>query len=59
MLLARVRINAGGQAKILHRFATKGRFVIHAVYGGDNNFAASTKSITEQIRRKHNPAVGS
>ena len=41
VVVARVRLNAAGQASFKLRFAANGRFVIRAVYSGDSNFAAS------------------
>ena len=49
VVVARVRLNAAGQASFTRRFAARGRFVIRAVYSGDSNFAASAQSITERV----------
>jgi hypothetical protein len=47
--LAQVRINSAGKAHFSHRFATKGQFVIQAIYSGDTKFAASAQSITVRV----------
>jgi Ca2+-binding RTX toxin-like protein len=49
MVVARVRLNAAGQASFKRRFTAKGQFIIRAFYSGDNNFAASAQSITERV----------
>jgi hypothetical protein len=48
-VLARVTLDANGQARFTHIFPRAGRFAIRAVYSGDANFAASSRSLTEQV----------
>jgi hypothetical protein len=47
--VARVTLGANGQARIRGSFSRAGRFTIRAVYSSDANFAASSKSVTEQV----------
>jgi hypothetical protein len=49
-VVARVALNAAGQARFTRRFAASGRFVLRAVYSGDGSFAGSAQSITERVR---------
>jgi len=49
VVVARVRLNAGGQASLTGFFSVVGQFTIRAVYSGDSNFAASSQSLTEQV----------
>jgi hypothetical protein len=48
-VLARVTLDANGQARLTHVFPRAGRFAIRAVYSGDANFDASSRSLTEQV----------
>jgi hypothetical protein len=48
-VVARVTLDASGQAHIRRLFARAGRFTIRAVYSGDANFAASSQSLIEQV----------
>jgi hypothetical protein len=47
--VARVTLDANGQARIRGFFSIRGLFTIQAVYSGDANFAASSQSLTEQV----------
>jgi hypothetical protein len=47
--VARVTLDANGQARLRGSFARTGLFTIRAVYGGDANFDASSQSLTEQV----------
>jgi hypothetical protein len=49
-VVARVRLDAKGQARFRRVFSGAGRFTIRAVYSGDANFAASSQSLTEQVK---------
>jgi hypothetical protein len=49
VVVARVRLNAAGQASLTGHFTVAGTFTIRAVYSGDSNFAASSQSLTEQV----------
>jgi hypothetical protein len=49
VVVARVRLNAAGQASLTGHFTVSGKFIIRAVYSGDSNFAASSQSLTEQV----------
>jgi Bacterial Ig-like domain (group 3)/RTX calcium-binding nonapeptide repeat (4 copies) len=48
-LVARVTLDANGQARLRGAFWSRGLFTIRAVYSGDANFAASSQSLTEQV----------
>lgn len=48
-LVARVTLDANGQARIRESFAVAGSFTIRAVYSGDASYAASSQSLTEQV----------
>jgi hypothetical protein len=50
-LVARVTLDANGQARLRGSFSIVGRFIIRAVYSGDANFDASSQSLTEQVTR--------
>jgi hypothetical protein len=50
-VVARVTLDANGQARLRRSFSRTGRFTIRAVYSGDANFGASSQSLTEQVRR--------
>jgi Bacterial Ig-like domain (group 3) len=49
-VVARVALDAAGQARFARRFASRGGFVIQAVYSGDGSFAGSAQSLTERVR---------
>jgi hypothetical protein len=49
-VVARVALDAAGQARFTRRFASRGGFVIRAVYSGDGRFAGSAQSITQRVR---------
>jgi Bacterial Ig-like domain (group 3)/RTX calcium-binding nonapeptide repeat (4 copies) len=48
-VVARVRLDANGQASIRGFFSGAGLFTIRAIYSGDDNFVASTQSLTERV----------
>src|SRR5262249_31125336 len=48
-VVARVTLDANGQARLRGFFSVRGLFTIRAVYSGDANFAASSQSLTEQV----------
>src|SRR5262245_48415642 len=48
-VVARVALDANGQARLRRSFAHTWRFTVRAVYSGDANFAGSTQSITERV----------
>jgi hypothetical protein len=48
--VARVTLDAIGQATFTHVFLRTGRFTIRAVYSGDANFLASSQSLTEEVK---------
>ncbi len=50
-VVARVTLDANGQARIRGFFSVAGLFTIRAVYSGDANFDASSQSLTEQVNR--------
>jgi hypothetical protein len=47
--VARVALDATGQARFRRSFGHTGRFTVRAVYSGDANFAASSQSLTERV----------
>lgn len=47
--VARVTVDANGQARLRGSFSVAGRFTIRAVYSGDAVFGVSEQSLTEQI----------
>jgi hypothetical protein len=49
-VVARVTLDANGQARLSGSFASRGLFNVQAVYSGDANFAASSWSLTERVR---------
>jgi hypothetical protein len=49
VVVARVRLNADGQASLTGFFSVAGKYTLRAVYSGDSNFAASSQSLTEQV----------
>src|SRR4029077_19444368 len=48
-VVARVTLDANGQARIRGSFSVAGRYNIRAVYSGDATFGASEQSLTEQV----------
>jgi hypothetical protein len=50
-VVARLRLDAHGQARIRGSFSVAGRFTIRAVYSGDVAFDVSELSLTEQVNR--------
>jgi hypothetical protein len=50
-VVARVTLDANGQARLTGFFSRAGRYTIRAVYSGDANFDASSQSLTEQVNR--------
>ena len=50
-VVARVTLDANGQARIRGSFSVAGRFTIRAVYSGDATFDASEQSLIEQVNR--------
>jgi hypothetical protein len=49
--VARVALDANGQARFTHSFSRTGLYVIRAVYSGDAGFTASSQSLTERVNR--------
>jgi hypothetical protein len=50
-VVARVTLDANGQARLRGSFSVAGRFTIRAVYSGDATFDASSQFLTEQVIR--------
>jgi Ca2+-binding RTX toxin-like protein len=50
-VLARLTLDANGQARITRSFSRTGLFTIRAVYIGDAHLAASSQALTEQVNR--------
>jgi hypothetical protein len=50
-VVARVTLDASGQARFTRSFAPRRLFNIRAVYSGDAHFAASSQSLTEHVKR--------
>lgn len=50
-VVARVTLDANGQASFTHVFSRKGLFTIRAVYSGDATFDASSLSLIEKVNR--------
>ena len=48
-VVARVTLDANGQAHLRGSFSVAGRFTIRAVYSGDATFDASSQSLFEQV----------
>jgi hypothetical protein len=48
-VVARVPLNAAGQASFRRRFAAGRRFAIRAVYSGDSNFAGSSQALVARV----------
>jgi streptogramin lyase len=49
-VLGTVPVGAGGTAALTTSLSTTGSHTIKAVYNGDGNFAASSQTVTEQVR---------
>jgi len=52
-VVARLTLDANGQASIRRIFSRTGLLTVRAVYSGDAHFAAGTQSITARLRRRH------
>jgi hypothetical protein len=50
-VVARVSLEANGQARLTQSFSCTGLFTIRAVYSGDAKFAASSQSFIERVNR--------
>src|SRR5262249_6500503 len=50
-VVARVTLDANGQASFTRSFSPKGLFTIRAVYSGDANLATSSQSLTERVKK--------
>jgi hypothetical protein len=50
-VVARVTLDANGQARLTGSFSIAGRFTMRAVYSGDAIFDASSQSLIEQVNR--------
>ena len=50
-VVARVTLDANGQARITRSFSRTGLFTIRTVYRGNAHFAASSQVLTEQVNR--------
>jgi hypothetical protein len=50
-VVARVTLDANGQARFTRVFSRTGQFTIRAVYSGDATFDASSQSLIEQVNR--------
>jgi hypothetical protein len=49
VVVARVTLDANGQARLTRSFSRKGLYSIQAVYSGDANLAARSQTLTEQV----------
>ena len=58
-VVARVTLDASGQARIRGSFSVAGRFTIRAVYSGNATFDASEQSLTEQVNAPTHKATTS
>jgi hypothetical protein len=47
--VATVRLDANGQARLSGFFSVRGTYTLRAVYSGDGTFAASSRSLIEQV----------
>jgi hypothetical protein len=47
--VAQATLDANGQARLRRSFSSRGLFSIQAVYSGDATFAASSRSLSEQV----------
>jgi hypothetical protein len=52
-MVARVTLDANGQASIRRIFSRTGPLTVRAVYSGDASFATGTQSITARLRHRH------
>src|SRR5262249_2289090 len=59
VILRTVAVGSGGAATFTTSFAAAGSHAITAVYSGDNNFAASSQTITEQVNAAGGIAIDS
>jgi hypothetical protein len=50
-VVARVTLDANGQARFTRVFSRTGQLTIRAVYGGDAAFDASSQSLIEQVKK--------
>jgi Ca2+-binding RTX toxin-like protein len=50
-VVARVTLDASGQARFTRSFSRSSRFSIRAAYSGDAHFATSSQSLTERVKR--------
>jgi streptogramin lyase len=50
-VVARVTLDANGQARLRRSFSRTGRFTVRAVYSGDAHFTASSQSLAERVNR--------
>src|SRR5262249_35060090 len=50
-VVAVVKLDAGGRARLTGFFSVAGSFTIRAVYSGDGTFTTSSQSLTEQVNR--------
>jgi hypothetical protein len=50
-VVARVTLDASGEARFTRIFSRAGRFAIRAVYSGDAIFDASSRSLTARVKR--------
>src|SRR5205823_1554718 len=48
-VVARVTLDANGQARLRRSFSRAGLFTVRAVYGGDATFDISSQSLAEQV----------
>jgi hypothetical protein len=48
-VVARVTLDANGQARLRGSFSVAGRYTIRAVYSGDATYDASEQSLAEQV----------
>ena len=58
-VVARVTLDANGQARLRGSFSVAGRFTIRAVYSGDATFDASEQSLIEQVNAPTHKATTS
>jgi hypothetical protein len=50
-VVARVPLDANGQARIVGSFSVAGLFTVRAIYSGDTNFDVSSQSLAEPVNR--------
>jgi hypothetical protein len=56
-ILGTASVGAGGKATFATSFSTTGRHAIKAVYNGNGNFAASSRTVTEQVKLSSKTAL--